>query len=176
MKESRVCIVNCQYCNKEFKVFLCKIADGRGKYCSMSCGVKARVGEKHPNFNRDTFRRVIEGKAIYQYRLIAQKALGRNLKQNESVHHFNGDRTDKNNSNLIVCDESFHPTLHRRKRALANCGHADWRKCGYCHQYDNPENLKIYGSHCHHQKCNNDYRRNRNAHLRGNFPGHSMGD
>jgi hypothetical protein len=33
--------------------------------------------------------------------------------------------------------------LHQRMRALAACGHADWRSCALCGEYDDLANLYL---------------------------------
>jgi len=84
----------------------------------------------------------------------AEKVVGRPLKTTEDVHHH----TD---GTLVICeDESYHKLLHIRTAALAACGHANWRKCCRCNEYDSPENLQTeksasagFQGRMHHSKC-----------------------
>jgi hypothetical protein len=72
------------------------------------------------------------------------------------VHHVNGVRTDNRNSNLVLCnDAAYHKLLHRRAHALAACGHAGWRICRHCREWDAPENLYVHprGKYANHRAC-----------------------
>jgi hypothetical protein len=85
------------------------------------------------------------GRAALRHILIAEKAIGRRLNAGNEVHHVDGDRGNDANRNLVICENrSYHQLLHRRERALRTCGHATWRSCNICHQYDDPSNLRIY--------------------------------
>jgi len=71
-------------------------------------------------------------------RIKVEGVVGRLLKTTEDVHHH----TD---GTLIACESrTYHHLLHRRTKALAACGHANWRKCNYCKEYDDPENMTVY--------------------------------
>lgn len=95
---------------------------------------------------------------VFEHILIAEKALGKPLPPGAVVHHANGTR---NSGTLVICqDEAYHQFLHHRMRALKECGHADWRKCQYCHQYDDPQNMciqKIKRGSAFHKKCRAKY-------------------
>lgn len=113
------------------------------KHHSWRGGITRREGyvyvrlPEHPNSAMNGY--------VPQHILIAEKALGRFLPQNAVVHHINEKKDDNRNNNLVVCqDEAYHQLLHRRMRALRECGNANWLRCRLCHQLDAPENMRIY--------------------------------
>lgn len=76
---------------------------------------------------------------VREHVLIAERALGHHLAKHHPVHHFDGDRKNNAESNLVICEsEAYHQLLHMRQRALAACGNPDWRPCMYCKSYDDP--------------------------------------
>ncbi len=91
---------------------------------------------------------------VYEHRLIGEKVLGKPLPKNVEVHHINNIRDDNTKGNLIICSNSYHKILHRREKALRDCGHAHWRKCVFCQKYDDPINLYIHYPVVIHRKCN----------------------
>jgi len=100
---------------------------------------------------------------ILEHILVAEKALGKQLPKGAVVHHANEVKTDNTPSNLVICPNSpYHELLHQRLRAWKACGHASWRKCNYCKEYDEPKNLRISPKNgsAHHPSCINSYSRN----------------
>ena len=108
---------------------------------------------EHPRASQDGY--------VPEHIIIAEKSLGKFLPDKAVVHHINGIRDDNRPQNLVVCENSgYHQTLHRREKALKASGHASWRKCQFCKQYDDPVNLKIEKSNAvRHPKCRNIYQR-----------------
>jgi len=102
---------------------------------------------------------------ISEHVLICEKALGKYLPDGVVVHHVNKNKKDNHTPfNLVICqDNTYHLYLHQRMRAYKACGHANWLRCRYCKEYDEPKNMTIrtYKNHSYaeHRKCNNAYQR-----------------
>lgn len=106
----------------------------------------------HPNSNSQGY--------IEDYRLRAAEALGKPLPKRAMVHRVNL------TGELVICqNQAYNMLLHQRERALKACGNANYRKCPYCKQYDDPENMTLgqnnYGVNeaFHHQECFREYHR-----------------
>ena len=93
---------------------------------------------------------------VPEHILICEKVLGKPLPEKAKVHHSNGIKDDNQLGNLVICeDHAYHLLLHQRMRAYHACGHANWLKCQYCKQYDDPNNLSIRKNkrQGYHKKC-----------------------
>lgn len=115
VSEGRLLHVKCLTCGRDISVYLARHKDGRGKYCSKSCSEKHchPTGEKHHKYSEQSFRTGSGQEAFeYRYRLIAERVLGRKLKNGEVVHHIDGNRNNNANNNLLICDETYHKRLH----------------------------------------------------------------
>ena len=53
-----------------------------------------------------------DGSYKLRHRIIAEKVLGRPLKPSEIVHHFDGDKQNNSNDNLLICSQAYHAWLH----------------------------------------------------------------
>lgn len=71
----------------------------------------------------------------YVHRLVAESVLGRKLKTKEQVHHVDEDKSNYENSNLVICpDASYHKFLHSRQRIVDMGGDPNTDK--YCKYHD----------------------------------------
>lgn len=85
----------------------------------------------------------VKGRIKWEHRMVAEAALGRPMTGAENVHHLDGNPANNSPSNLVVCpDMAYHKLLEQRQRALGACGHADWRVCVYCGEYDEKQNMR----------------------------------
>ena len=104
----------------------------------------------------------VGGKFTYEHIVKAEKALGKPLPKGTEVHHVDGNPSNNENTNLVICPtHEYHFLLDVRLRAYNACGNANYRKCNYCKQWDDPKNMKLgnNGGACH-LKCAAEYARN----------------
>ena len=95
--------------------------------------------------------------------IIAEKALGKSLPKGAEVHHVDGNPANNNPKNLVVClNHEYHGLIEQRTRAYNTSGHADWVRCCFCKQYDDPKNMYLHPTQLHmwHRSCNREYQRN----------------
>jgi len=98
---------------------------------------------------------------ILEHIVIAEKVLGRIFDRKIEVHHVNEIKNDNRNENLVICEDcSYHNLLHMRMKALRICGHASWRRCVFCKQYDSQDNIFVdQRNRPYHKKCELQYQK-----------------
>ena len=90
--------------------------------------------------------------------MIAERILGRKLVGEEQVHHVDYNKRNNANDNLVLCESmKYHKLLHARTNALDSCGNADYMKCAYCGEYDDPADMYVRPTQhqAWHRECKN---------------------
>lgn len=99
---------------------------------------------------------------MIRYHVVVAESFFRGpMPEGNEIHHRDEDKLNNEPWNLMVCSQTQHKIIHRRLRAKAACGNSNWRKCGYCGEYDAPENLGVKKNSIYHKKCVNAYERAR---------------
>jgi hypothetical protein len=107
----------CSVCGEPFTV----VAHKTVKTCSPKCAVDSRRGVLNCNYNGGLCRRsdgrliVVcrDGSLMLFNRAVMSAELGRLLRDDEIVHHRNGDCTDDRAENLQVTTRAEHIGIHR---------------------------------------------------------------
>ncbi len=110
-------------------------------------GGKANLGDGYVYCLDPTHPRAEAKGYVNEALLLVEAVLGKSLPDSAILHHVDENRGRNVRGNLVVCeDRAYHNLLHQRMRALKECGHADWRRCWICKEYDDPDNpdLVIY--------------------------------
>lgn len=128
--------LKCPICNKSYSKTANEFLKTKNPTCSRKCAGKSRsihyIGKNNPHWKggrpelyKGRFMvyapghpgaKLCNGTYILEYRLIAEKKVGRPLKDDEIVHHVNGDVTDNRLSNLEIMTQSEHCTKHMLDR------------------------------------------------------------
>ena len=107
---------------------------------------------------------------VYEHILVAESALGHPLPNGAQVHHVNGDGTNNDPSNLVICESnSYHKLLHFRQRAYESSGNVNHVKCKFCNKWGeiNVNGMRIQKSRrgerftAYHKLCHSVYENKR---------------
>lgn len=93
--------------------------------------------------------------------VVVEKALGKQIPKGAVVHHIDGDINNNSNNNLLLCpSHSYHAIIHARQEARDTCGNPEYRKCVFCHKYDDPKNMQPHSIRAlAHRSCYNAHMR-----------------
>ena len=127
--------IKCIVCGKTRKID--KYLLPTAKFCSRKCRGKNQSkisrGSSNPNWKGGQVKRKdgriyiyapnhpkaikYSGKGLYvlEYRLIAEKKIGRYLKDDEVIHHIDGNTNNNNFDNLMITTQVKHAFLHFTK-------------------------------------------------------------
>lgn len=109
-------IVKCVICFKDFERH--RYRKDR-VYCSRNCQHDhIRMFRKPMTSDYIYIRGVIDGKPakILEHREIMSCHLGRPLKNNEHIHHIDGNPRNNSIDNLLVCSPTEHAKIHAKER------------------------------------------------------------
>ena len=76
------------------------------------------------------------GKDLYAHVSVVERTLGYKLPAGAVIHHADGNRSNNNPSNLVVCpSQRYHLLLHARQRIVDRGGNPKTQKiCGICRE------------------------------------------
>lgn len=110
----------CEYCGNEKE--LQPSAAKRFRFCSRKCHGKYMrdfttkpTGSKIVDSHGYVFVKQPNG-WIQEHRLVMAEYLGRELSEEEDVHHINEDKTDNRIENLQLLSRSEHAALHQKRK------------------------------------------------------------
>lgn len=121
----------CAECGVLFEALEAERKRGWGRFCSTSCstsfnrrgkrsnnwsGGKTHISSGHVTVYAPDDPHAGKNGYALEHRIVAARAIGRQLTDTEIVHHVNGDEADNRPENLQVMSQSEHMRLHNQLR------------------------------------------------------------
>ena len=107
--ETRICV----HCGNEYTAR----ADMPNKYCGYECYWDSMITPGVLMSPGGYITERVRGKGRkFQHRIIMERRLGRELRDDEVIHHIDHDKTNNDISNLVVMTRSEHTRLHTIER------------------------------------------------------------
>jgi hypothetical protein len=117
----------CGICGKKFKTYRRKGAQSP-KFCSVQCTGVAQKGEKNPAYNGGRYMcngywaifmpdhpNASNKGVVLEHRIVMENKIGRLLKDKESVHHVDGNKTNNDPENLMLFKNNREHMKHHAK-------------------------------------------------------------
>ena len=118
---------DCKQCGKNFSTYKAP-SRSEPKYCSIKCIGLAQLGSNNPAYNggryKDSNGYIViympyhpygtAKKTVYEHRYIMECKIGRYLKEEEVVHHIDGDRSNNRIENLTLFNNQSEHIKHHK--------------------------------------------------------------
>ena len=130
--------LTCDNCGKTYKVYPSvvkwnKLRGRKNNFCSRKCQSEFRAGKPTGEGRYVNERgyvlvldpghpRPVAGHYIYEHRAVMEKHSGRILREDEHIHHIDGDRQNNSVENLRIISPSEHAAIHDRDRERDRVG------------------------------------------------------
>ncbi len=107
----------CETCGLDFDVIHSRIKKGHGRFCSKECH---DIAQRTGSMDAHGYRIIrVNKKKVKEHRHIMALFLGRELTEDEIVHHIDGDKLNNAIENLqLFPSHSEHSSLHRTLERL----------------------------------------------------------
>lgn len=81
----------------------------------------------------------------YEHRSVVESIIGRELTKKEVVHHIDGNKSNNNPNNLVLCsDAKYHRLLHARQRIVDLGGDPNIHK--YCSYHKSLHSRELFST------------------------------